>query len=40
MPKTYSVGHRPLIATVQAWLLNLLGRSHSQQAWPPRRRIG
>ncbi len=39
MPKTYTVGHRPLIASVQAWLLNLLGRSQPQ-TWPPRRKIG
>ncbi len=39
MPKTYTVGHRPLMTSVQAWLLNLLGRSQPQ-TWPPRRKIG
>jgi hypothetical protein len=40
MPKTYTIGHRPFIASVQAWLLkNLLGRSPSQ-TWPPRHKIG
>ncbi len=40
MPKTYTVGHRPLILTVQAWFLSLLGRSHRSQSWPPSRKLG
>lgn len=40
MPKTYTVGHRPLILTVRTWLLNLLGRSQRSQSWPPSRKLG
>ena len=38
MPKTYTVGHRPLLAAVQAWMLKLLGRE--TPAWPPRQKLG
>jgi len=39
MPKTYTVGHRPLFVAVQAWMLKkLLGRE--TPAWPPRQRLG
>lgn len=38
MPHTVTVGHRPLLAAVQAWLLQKLGRS--LPAWPPRQKLG
>lgn len=37
MPQTLPVGHRSLLASVQSWLLQRLGRE--PKAWPPRRRV-
>jgi hypothetical protein len=37
MPKTLTVGHRSLLASVQAWLRQRLGMR--AQAWPPSRPV-
>lgn len=37
MPQILPVGHRSLLASARAWLLQKLGRE--PEAWPPRQRV-